>query len=166
MAILSDNQLHEIYDTVFPLEEDRDRSLINPASIDIRIGGTALLEACNLLYNKVDFEKDIIVGPGEFLLVSTYEYICIPTGFLADLKLKSSIARLGWNHSLSFLVDPGWSGVLTLELSNITRYQNLKLTKGMRFAQLVIHELTSVPERPYSGRYQNAKTVEASKLNI
>jgi dCTP deaminase len=80
-----------------------------------------------------------------------------------DLRLKSSTARMGWNHSLAFWVDPGWSGVLTMEVQNISKGP-LRLTYGQRFAQIIVHELSSLTgEHSYQGRYQGATTVEAAK---
>jgi dUTPase len=79
--------------------------------------------------------------PGAFVLVETYEHITIPNGYCAELKLKSSMARQGFNHSLAFWVDPGWSGILTMEVMNATQYHLLELKCGERFAQLIIHRL-------------------------
>ena len=79
------------------------------------------------------------------------------------MYLKSSVARMGWNHSLAFWFDPGWNGIGTLEIKNITQYSILPIWYGMPFGQLVVHMLDDVPNKPYNGKYQNASGVEGVK---
>src|SRR6266478_2200985 len=119
MTILSDGTIHSL---LYQFVREPDFTLVNPASIDIRIGKTIILEKTPFF--KPSFEKDAMVelldleayytsetpywlAPGEFALVSTYEWITVPNGYAVELKLKSSTARKGFNHSLAFWVDPG-----------------------------------------------------------
>lgn len=87
----------------------------------------------------------------------------VPNDLAMELKLKSSRAREGFDHSLAFWFDPGWSGVGTMEIHNMNRLQSLTLTYGMRFAQCIYHKLDVPVTTAYQGRYQNATSVEAAK---
>lgn len=87
----------------------------------------------------------------------------VPRDLAVELKLKSSRAREGFDHSLAFWFDPGWDGVGTLEVHNMNRYTSLELSYGLRFAQLVIHKLDRPVIQGYNGRYQHATSVEAAK---
>lgn len=153
------------------LIKEPDYTLINPASIDIRIGENLLFETpYNNTHTGVSFaewyldrDHPFILHPGAFVLVETYEDISVPNGYAVELKLKSSMARKGFNHSLAFWVDPGWSGILTMEVHNVTQYQQLRLEYGMRFAQIIVHRLDQDAHEPYHGRYQHAGGVEAGK---
>lgn len=145
---------------------------VNPASIDICIGHKCIIEMrSGFIETDVSQPRFIDpddfththVGPGEFILVETLETFNLPHNIAMDLRLKSSIARMGWNHSLAFWVDPGWNGVLTMEIQNITRYQNLYLEVGQRFAQVIVHQLSSPALNPYKGRYQNSTSVTSHK---
>ncbi len=175
MTILSDGTIHSL---LYQFVREPDFTLVNPASIDIRIGKTIILEKTPFF--KPSFEKDAMVelldleayytsetpywlAPGEFALVSTYEWITVPNGYAVELKLKSSTARKGFNHSLAFWVDPGWSGILTMEIQNVLTRHHLPLWYGMRFAQMIIHTLDKPALFPYGGRYQNAAQAEAAK---
>jgi dCTP deaminase len=166
MSVLSDvslldlNLQHHIIQV--PGEEYDINHYLNPASIDIRIGKTFLCETYSK-FSPFDLPPGFVLLPGEFMLVSTYETIHVPNGYAMELKLKSSIARQGFNHSLAFWVDPGWKGILTMEIQNVTNYQCLRLNSGMRFAQIIFHELTSLAARPYNGKYQHASSAEVSK---
>jgi hypothetical protein len=62
-------------------------------------------------------------------------------------------------------VDAGWSGHLTLELSNVA---NLPITiyPGMKIGQLCLFEMTSPAERPYGdrGKYQGQRGPTPSRF--
>jgi dCTP deaminase len=159
--ILSDRSLKALLPTLI---QEPDYAMVNPASVDIRIGRRAILESTKGINKGYNLEAfPLVLFPGEFVLVETLEHITIPNGYAVHLFLKSSIARQGYNHSLAFWVDPGWSGVLTMEVQNITKHQVLKLQYGMRFAQIVVEKLDHEAEYPYEGRYQGAQGVETSK---
>lgn len=173
MAILSDTTLNSM---LYQFVQQPDFSLVNPASIDIRIGKTIILEndftsplSKDAMTDPINLEHNYSskypywLAPGEFALVSTYETIMVPNGYAIELKLKSSTARKGFNHSLAFWVDPGWNGILTMEIQNVLKRHHVPLWYGMRFAQLIVHTLDKQATYPYQGRYQNASQVEAAK---
>lgn len=158
MCVLSDTTLRQRIHELIP---NPDPLLINPASIDIRVGQ----------YLKYEHESTwdlmtqgpYILQPKEFVLCSTLEHLMVPNDLAMELKLKSSMARLGFDHSLAFWFDPGWSGIGTMEIHNMNRLQSLTLTHGMRFAQCIYHKLDVPATNPYKGKYQNASSVEAAK---
>jgi dCTP deaminase len=159
--ILADGSLKALLSTFI---REPDESMVNPASIDIRIGKRLLQEnPGNIWVSHALEDQPYTLTPGELILVETYEHITVPNGYTMQLFLKSSMARQGFNHALAFWVDPGWSGVLTMEVSNDLRYGHLSVYYGMRFAQMVIQKLDHPAERPYQGKYQHATGVEASK---
>lgn len=143
-----------------------DEALVNPASIDIRIGHNALAEHHIFHDDLVPFDieqnGEIVVPPLGFVLIETYEELRVPDWCAVELRLKSSMARLGWNHSLAFWFDPGWHGVGTMEIFNQRRVP-LTLKYMQRFAQVIVHRLDGPCDNPYRGRYQNALSVEAAK---
>lgn len=164
------------YDTLMKigpeLLEPFNPNLVNPASIDIRIGRYLKLEDKdsdgNSAFMDVDLqeysqENPFIVYPEQLILVETFESIRVPTDLAVELKLKSSIARKGWDHALAFYFDPGWRGIGTLELKNNTRYAKLPIWIGMKIGQLIYHRLDQVCSKPYAGKYQGATSVEISK---
>lgn len=163
MCVLSDYSLHERLHQFFK-NPDEQHKFVNPASVDIRIGQHVKyedgVEPCDLIGVAAGA---YIMQPKEFVLVSTYEHIMVPVDCAVELKLKSSMARLGFDHSLAFWIDPGWDGILTMEIHNMNRTRTLELKYGMRFAQIVVHKLDMPVLYPYEGRYQHATSVEAAK---
>lgn len=163
--ILSDRSLRRLK-FVSPF----DPALVNPASIDIRVGSEMIVEKATGKWETVSLEMNhpnerfpYKFLPGEFALVSTLERLTVPNGYAVDLRLKSSRAREGWDHSLAFWFDPGWDGIGTMEVRNATRFQTLPLYYGLRFAQIIVHRLDKPAQKPYAGRYQKASSVEQAK---
>src|SRR2546423_8552676 len=75
---------------------------------------------------EVGEDEPFILHPGEFVLGQTLEQVTLPNDVVARLEGKSSLGRLGLLiHSTAGFVDSGFSGNLTLELSNVA---NLPIT--------------------------------------
>ena len=90
-----------------------------------------------------------VLHPGEFVLASTLEKFTLPDNLAGRLEGKSSLGRLGLlTHSTAGFIDPGFSGYVTLELSNVA---NLPMTlwPGMKVGQMAIFRMSSPAEVPY-----------------
>ena len=148
-----------------------DPELVNPASLDVRLGEnlwvelpttTSLVPYSIAGYTK---EKPFALQPHEFVLAETLEEFRLPDCIAGQLALKSSRAREGIEHLLAGYIDPGYCGRLTLELQNARMMHPVALWPGMRIAQIVFHRMSMLPAKAYSqtGRYQGDKAVQGSK---
>jgi dCTP deaminase len=90
---------------------------------------------------------------GEFLLCSTIERFQMPTNVMGIVHDKSTLARLGIAVQ-NTVIEPGWGGWLTLELTNHGP-KTVRLTRGMPIAQIIFHETDQVVEKSYDGKYHN-----------
>lgn len=111
---------------------------LSHAGYDVRIAETLSLE------------------PGEFKLASTIETFAMPTDLIAMVHDKSTWARRGLSL-FNTVIEPGWCGVLTLELVN-NSHGPLTIQAGDPIAQIVFMQLDAPTERPYTGKYQNQET--------
>lgn len=103
----------------------------------------------------VDFLKSISIGPGQFLLGHTREYIKLPDAVAAQIEGRSSFARLGLQvHMTANLVEAGFDGCLTLEIANCG-HSTIILYPGMRIAQLRFFRLVTPPKTPYGAMRGN-----------
>lgn len=103
----------------------------------------------------VDFLKPIAIGPGQFILAHTLEYIKLPAGLAAQVEGRSSFARLGLQiHMTANLVEAGFDGCLTLEIANCG-HSTIMLYPGMRIAQLRFFRLVTPPAVPYAAMLGN-----------
>ena len=158
--------------TVSPMIEPFDPNLINPASLDIRIGYTAKLrrQFAKDGYFDVDLSKSsedfpYSFAPGDRLLVASMETINLPNFVCAQFRLKSSRGREWYEHMEAGFCDPGWHGSkLTMEIINMD-CESLPIYPGLRMGQLVFSLTLGTPDKDYSvtGRYNGDTTVEASK---
>ena len=168
--ILADYQIKNLCETgmVTPF----DPALVNPASLDVRLGSELLIE-CATVPELVRFdisshteEKPYKLLPNQFVLAPTLEEFNLPNNLAAQFMLKSSRAREGLEHLMAGYCDPGWSGsVLTMELHNSRQFHPVNLWPGMKIGQMVFHEMSRIPRRSYAqtGRYNGDSTVAASK---
>ena len=118
-------------------------------------------------------DEPFILHPGEFALGSIYEVVTLPDDVAARVEGKSSLGRLGLlTHATAGFIDPGFSGHVTLELSNVATLP-IKLWPGMKIGQLCFFRLTSPAEHPYGSavygsHYQGQRgpTPSRSHLNF
>ncbi len=113
-------------------------------------------------------ETTFVLHPGEFVLGSTLESVTLPDDLAARVEGKSSLGRLGLlTHATAGFVDPGFSGHVTLELSNVATLP-IVLYPGMKIGQLCFFRLTSAAENPYGtgasgSHYQGQRGPTASR---
>ncbi|WAK44979.1 putative dCTP deaminase [Erwinia phage Fifi067] len=89
--------------------------------------------------------------PGKFTLASTVEEFQMPTNLVGIVHDKSTWARQGLSV-FNTVIEPGWSGFLTLELVYHGE-ETLIIPAGAGIAQVVFHELAE--SACYSGKYQD-----------
>lgn len=148
---------------------------IQPASLDVRIGNSfsfpCELETKGILslqseirYSTVTQDSYLLM-PGQFVLATTIEYICLPNNITAFVEGRSSIGRLGLFIQNAGWVDPGFEGQITLELFNASRYA-IMIEAGARICQLVFAQMDDESENPYSGKYQKQTGATGSRIHM
>ncbi|MGO2656031.1 MAG: dCTP deaminase, partial [Pseudoclavibacter sp.] len=144
--LLSDRDIRrQLAEGRIKLEPSEDK-LVQPASVDVRLDRYFRLfdnhkypvidpaEEQSELTRLIEVARDepFVLHPGEFVLGATFEQVTLPTDIAARLEGKSSLGRLGLlTHSTAGFVDPGFSGHVTLELSNMATLP-IKLWPGMK----------------------------------
>jgi len=111
---------------------------LQPASYDLRVGASTT------------------IPPKTFKLVSSLEYVEIPSDVAGVLRTRSSYARKGLILGGGF-VDPGFRGNLTLCLSNMSE-KEIELKKEERIVQMLLIQVKA-PNEVYRGKYQNSRGV-------
>ena len=136
--ILTSRLLREIR----PVDPFSERTKVNgmtygvgPAGYDVRIA------------------ESILLKPGAFALASTIERFTMRTDVMGFVHDKSTWARMGLAVQ-NTVIEPGWSGWLTIELTN-HGYSDLAIEAGSPIAQVIFHLLPEPTDMPYNGKYQN-----------
>ncbi|WP_285727650.1 dCTP deaminase [Psychromicrobium xiongbiense] len=180
--LISDRDIRTQIDAGRIVLDPFEPSMVQPSSVDVRIDKLFRLfdnhkyahidpsEEQPELTRLVEVAEDepFILHPGEFVLGSTYEQVTLPDDIAARLEGKSSLGRLGLlTHSTAGFIDPGFSGHVTLELSNMATLP-IKLWPGSKIGQLCFFQLSSPAEHPYGtgeygNRYQGQRGPTASR---
>jgi len=175
-VLLSDRDIKAEIDAGRVAVDPYDPGMIQPSSIDVRLDrwfrvfenhkyphidpSTEQPDLTRLL--EPEGEEPFVLHPGEFVLGSTYEVVTLPDDVAGRLEGKSSLGRLGLlTHSTAGFIDPGFSGHVTLELSNVATLP-IMLFPGMKIGQLCLFRLSSPAENPYGSavygsRYQGQR---------
>jgi dCTP deaminase len=99
----------------------------------------------------VRIDQDVIIPPHGFVLASTIERFDIHNDLVGLVKDKSSWAR-GGLFVQNTLIDPGWCGFLTVELSSNSDAE-IRIARGEPIAQIAFAQLDELTELPYRGKY-------------
>ncbi|QNE90243.1 dCTP deaminase [Corynebacterium incognita] len=180
--LLSDHDIRAAVDSGNLGIEPFDAALIQPSSVDVRLDKFFRVFN-NSRYTHIDPKQEMedltslvevedgdafVLHPGEFVLGATLEKFTLPNDLAGRLEGKSSLGRLGLlTHSTAGFIDPGFTGHITLELSNVA---NLPITlwPGMKVGQLAMFKMTSPAEVPYGtgalgSKYQGQRGPTPSK---
>ncbi len=183
--LLSDRDIRKAIDSGDLGIDPYDPELVQPSSIDVRMDRYFRVFN-NSKYTHIDPKQNqdeltslvevedgdaFVLHPGEFVLASTLEKFTLPAHLAGRLEGKSSLGRLGLlTHSTAGFIDPGFSGYITLELSNVA---NLPITlwPGMKVGQLALFQMSSPAETPYGSgklgsKYQGQRGPTASKAHL
>jgi dCTP deaminase len=184
-VLLSDQDLRKEVESGRLHLDPFDAEMLQPSSIDVRLDRFFRVFN-NTKYTHIDPSQQqddltslvetpqgeqFVLHPGEFVLGSTYEMVTLPDDLAGRLEGKSSLGRLGLlTHSTAGFIDPGFSGHITLELSNVA---NLPITlhPGMKIGQLCLFKLSSPAEHPYGSaqagsRYQGQRGPTPSRAYL
>jgi dCTP deaminase len=169
--ILSDRTIRDELAAGRIVIDPLDETCIQPASVDLRLDRlfrvflnhtmpvidvkTDLSDLTRLV--EIDDGDAFILHPGEFVLGSTAEQVTLPDDIVARIEGKSSLGRLGLLiHSTAGFIDAGFSGHLTLELSNVA---NLPITlyPDMKIGQVSFLRMTTPADVPYGSERVGSK---------
>lgn len=180
--LLSDRDITAELDSGRVVLDPFDPAMVQPSSVDVRLDRFFRLfdnhkyavidpaqdqpDLTRLV--DVDGDEPFVLHPGEFVLGSTFEQVTLPDDIAARLEGKSSLGRLGLlTHSTAGFIDPGFSGHVTLELSNVATLP-ITLWPGMKIGQMCFFRLSSPALAPYGSgasgsRYQGQRGPTASR---
>lgn len=183
--LLSDRDIRAALDSGDLHIDPFDASMIQPSSIDVRLDRLFRVFN-NSRYTHIDpklpqedlttlveaeGDEPFILHPGEFVLGATLERFTIPAHLAGRLEGKSSLGRLGLlTHSTAGFIDPGFTGHITLELSN-TANLPIALYPEMKVGQLALFRMTSPAQSPYGtgtlgSKYQGQRGPTPSKAYL
>jgi len=174
MSVLGIDEVLQRVRTEKLIENLGRRELKNPegVGVDLRLGavykiisGGAFLEAglgkrkgvkTKLLaqYQKRGRQKEVVIMPGDYYLVSTVETINTPKDLMPVIYPRTSLFRAGL-LLLNSKTDPGYKGTLTMGLKNLSEF-DVKLQLGARICNVVFLKIEGTTS-PYRGQHQGGR---------
>ncbi|PWB52627.1 MAG: dCTP deaminase [Candidatus Methanoperedenaceae archaeon] len=148
--------------TEFIVSKRTNYSLIDPLDEDIE---TVINVYQDRLYVKLG--KGLILHPNQFILGCTFEYVKFPQDLIGYVLGRSSWGRVGLVIATATFVNPGFAGVITLELTNLGNTP-LRLYPGIRIAQLSLHGIANLEnsdDQIKQSKYFAAIRPEFSKIH-
>lgn len=166
---------------ITPLLDD---AQIGAGTVDMRLGteflevdrsGQQLLDALDDTTTAQEKQRErrtvvplgqgFALHPGQFILGSTLEFLHLPADITGQVLSRSSWGRLGLLVTTAATVQPGYRGVLTLELVNHGDVP-IMLRPGARVAQLQLWQSETPTSMPYpsDGRYRVPTGPESARL--
>lgn len=187
MTLLRNEALHAALDVedlkkrliLMPLL-DREQQ-VGPASIDVRlgtqfrilrrIGGSGISPDEHHATAVANSQQSVTIAigeplwlhPGQFVLGATLEYLRFPAHLGGYVLGRSTWGRIGLLVATAIMIQPGFSGCLTLELVNHGE-SPIALYAGCRIAQLAVHTLGRSTKRGYAGKYVGPTGPQAPRL--
>ena len=142
----------------------RDKHRLYGVSYGMSEAGYDIRVKQDIVFKKGLFRRTVSVGAqkpvkGNFTLASTIEHFEMPNNLVGIVHDKSTHIRKGLIVG-NTVIEPGWSGYLTLELFYHGN-EDLIIKAGSGIAQVIFH--TVINPVNYIGKYQNQpdKPVEA-----
>jgi dCTP deaminase len=184
-VILADVSIRALVDSGRLVIDPYDASLVQPASVDVRLGSEFRVmrnthathidpfEPLEDLMERVEVgpTEQFVLHPSEFALAHTAETFVFPDDVVGVVNGKSSLGRLGLLiHATAGYVDPCFAGSVVLELSNVSTLPII-LRPQMKVAQIVFQKMDRAAERPYGhpdlgSKYQGQRGAQTSKYNL
>lgn len=158
MTVLSDSTIRWLCQEHNLIQPFNEFPQLQPASYDLLLGE---LEGVGSGFT------EYWLPSGHFILGSTVEMVSLHSNIVARMEGKSSLARRGLIVHTAGFVDPGFTGQLTLEITNLGG-QPFKLEKDMKIAQIAFQYLDRPAERPYGhpeldSHYQNQRGITKAR---
>jgi dCTP deaminase len=111
------------------IEKGRDRffpvlGLFEPRNVkeacyDLRIGDEVFLSEQRVPIRLSDENPFVILPPGQFALVKTFEQVSVPRDFVALISIRSTFKFQGLINISGFHVDPTYEGHLIYAVQNV-----------------------------------------------
>lgn len=166
-ALSRSSIVKRIFDRDLVVSPILDPKQLGPSSVDLRMGTVALMSragaqshvdpyeylsktnarhaGAQLRQQKherfdIPFTRSFLLHPGSLILVPTLEWVVIPPDLQGVVTARSSWAREGLNIATATIVNPGYRGIITLELANFGEIP-IRLYPGLRIAQIAFYSL-------------------------
>ncbi len=181
MAVLGTSEIiRHLRDGLLVVSPILSRSQIGPASIDLRMGTVVLMPRSRGSSHvdpaaakamrattghaleidrqqkqeryEVPFNARFLLHPGALALVPTLEWVKLPGNLQGSVTARSTWAREGLSIATATFIEPGYQGIVTLELANLSPIP-IALYPGLKLAQIAFMTVDGETQRSDNGQF-------------
>jgi dCTP deaminase len=160
-GILPSQTIRRLSQSAGLIKKHRFGHCLSPASYELRVG--SYFDAGKR--RRLAAGDSLEIPPHSMVLMGTIEAVRLPLDIIGMMYLRSTYARLGLMPWFQGLVDPGYSGALTVVLQNAT-CQAVTMSYGQRVCHIVFERLMEAADRGYSGSYMRSLGAQPSAITI
>jgi dCTP deaminase len=137
---------------ILPAQEIRRLKILDPCEPRTRYEGVSY--GLGPAGYDLRIAQDIHLWPSSSVRVDAIEKFTMPSDVMGVLFSKSTWARLHIEHATT-VIEPGWRGILRLEINMHFGSGPIHIKAGTGIAQVVFFRLESHTDNPYEGKYQD-----------
>jgi len=170
MSVLSGRQINAMVETGKIKIENFDKTLIQAATLDLRLGNKILASPTSP--ERLGMAVDLTIGKPEYEILSgqmvgviSLEKINLPLDISGRFGIRSGLARKGINAFGGVQLDPGFRGKLTMNLLNVGP-EPIKIRLGDPLFSVEFSRLEEPADSGYSGEYQDQDDFPADQTNF
>jgi len=116
---INGHKIQEIHADLFPDDKRFDPECVRQAGYDLRIGNEVFLSEERIPIQLDDDNPYVVLPPGQFALVQTYEEVYVPKEYVAFISIWSTYKFQGLINISGFHVDPTYRGHLIYAVQNV-----------------------------------------------
>ena len=151
------SEREEFEEVIKKKEEKKLKKFLSPVSYELKVGREAFLSGKNERIN-IKEQGYVVIEPGMFASILTYEYITIPEDLIGFISLKFGLKSKGLVNVSGFHVDPGFKGHLVFTVFNLGPHPIILRYKEQAFL-LFLAKLTAKAKCKYKGKHQEQKEI-------
>lgn len=157
MAVLCDFELRKMIEDGELGLTDFSEDCVQPASYDLRVGKFAYVSS-NKAPTAMTEGGSIVLDPGNFMLITTFERLKLPSNVRGKVGLRSRHSLAGLVNLSGPQIDPGFSGHLTLGIVNMGPRRRVIQFKE-RFFTVEFDRLEQTPVKQYGGMFHGTEHI-------
>lgn len=153
--LMTDKEIKKAIEDKKLIMNNYSEDCLEPSSYDMRVGNKAVVSGKD---KEIDVKKEqgVVIHPGEFAIITTFENVKMPPDIAGHIGVKSYYTRKGLILLAGLQIDPGFEGVLVLGVYNAAP-RRLTLDYLSSFCTVEFHQLSSPVEKPYEGSIEQIK---------
>lgn len=153
--LMTDREIKKAIEDKKLIMKNYSEDCLEASSYDMRAGNKAVVSGKD---KEIDMKKEqgVVIHPGEFAIITTFENIKMPPDIAGHIGVKSYYTRKGLILLAGLQIDPGFEGVLVLGVYNAAP-RRLTLDYLSSFCTVEFHQLSGPVEKPYEGSTEQTK---------